>query len=146
MSKNSKIKVYIAAPFFNEQQLNVVKRIEARLKDEGIEYFSPRSEGILKSMSQDQRKKMMGQLFRSNIDRMDWCTHCIAVIDDYDTGVMFEFGYLYATHKKIVSFSNNYHGINVMLNEAIEAHCVNYNTLVDGLKGLFEGVKTDDVI
>ena len=139
------LKVYIAAPFFNEEQLDVVRKIELLLEREGVEYFSPRSEGTLKKMSIEQRKEVMGQIFRSNVDHMDWCTHCIAVIDDYDTGTVWEMGYLYATHKKLITFSACYHDINVMLNESIVAHCITYESIIDGLKGIFEDTKTGDV-
>ena len=142
---NEKLKVYIAAPFFNQEQLEVVQRIEALLKDAGVEFFSPRSEGTLKEMSIEERKVYMGDMFRSNVDHMDWCTHCVAVIDNYDTGTVWEMGYLYATHKTIVTFSANYHGINVMLNESIKAHCTEYGTIIQGLKGSYQGHKTGDV-
>jgi len=145
MSNNKGLKVYIAAPFFNEKQLDVVRKIELLLEQNGIEFFSPRSEGILKDLSVEERKLEMGRLFRSNVDHMDWCTHCVAVIDDYDTGTVWELGYLYATHKKLITFSAHYHGINVMLNESITAHCVDYCTIVQGLKGNYTGIKTGDV-
>ena len=143
--QKSDMKVYIAAPFFNEEQLSVVKRIESYLRENGINFFSPRSEGTLVKMSPEERKAKMSELFQSNVNHMDWCTHCIAVIDDYDTGTVWEMGYLFATGKKIVSFSANYHGINVMLNESIQAHCVDYGTLLAGLEGNFTGQKTSDV-
>lgn len=139
------LKVYIAAPFFNEEQLDVVRKIELLLEREGVDFFSPRSEGILKDLNVEQRKLEMGRLFRSNVDHMDWCTHCVAVVDDYDTGTVWEMGYLYATHKKLITFSACYHGINVMLNESIVAHCITYESIIDGLKGIFEDTKTGDV-
>ncbi len=139
------LKVYIAAPFFTEGQLDVVRKIELLLESKGIEFFSPRSEGTLKDMSAEERKVAMGEVFRSNVDHMDWCTHCVAVIDDYDTGTVWEMGYLYATHKKLITFSAQYHGINVMLNESIEAHTITYESIIDGLKGEFWSDKTEDV-
>ena len=141
----NKLKVYIAAPFFNPEQLEVVQRIEALLKDHDIAYFSPRFDGTLRNMDAKERAEKMGAMFRSNVDHMDWCTHCVAVIDDYDTGTVWEIGYLYATHKKIVTYSNNYHGINVMLNEAIEFHCVQYEAIIDGLKGMDRPEYTSEV-
>jgi len=141
----SKIRVYIAAPFFNPEQLKVVKDIEDMLDSCGVTYFSPRSEGTLIEMTDEERKVHMGNMFRSNVDHMDWCSHCIAVIDNYDTGTVWEMGYLYATHKKIVTYSANYHGINVMLNESIEGHCVHMMDLYQALHGKFESTKTSDV-
>ena len=140
-----KMKVYIAGPFFTDQQISVIARIEMQLADEGIEYFSPRSEGTLKNMSKEKRAAVMGETFKSNVRNMDWCNHCIAVIDGYDTGTVWEMGYLYATGKTIVTFSNEYKGINVMLNESISAHCMYYGELVSALDGRFVKHKTNEV-
>lgn len=145
MSKDTSIKVYIAAPFFTPEQVEVVESIEQLLEDANIEYFSPRSEGTLKSMTKEARAAKMGDMFRSNIDHMDWCTHCIAVIDDYDTGTVWEMGYLYATRKMIVTYSSNYHGINIMLNESIVGHCLDLAQVHRALLGIDTGNKTDDV-
>lgn len=139
------MKVYIAAPFFNEEQLDVVKDIEGMLLTNRIEYFSPRSEGILKQMTDEERRSKMGKVFESNIGHMDWCTHAIVAIDGYDKGVLFEMGYLYATNKTMISYSNTYQGINVMLNEAIECHCESMCTLVNALYGNCETTKTENV-
>jgi nucleoside 2-deoxyribosyltransferase len=139
------MRVYIAAPFFNEEQLKTVKFLEDMMNLNGIEFFSPRSEGTLKQMGSNERKSKMGDLFQSNIDHMDWCTHAIAVIDGYDKGVLFEMGYLYAEGKTIVSYTNNYQGINVMLNEAIACHCEGVVDVISALEGTLKDVKTGDV-
>ena len=145
MLGHENMKVYIAAPFFNVNQLNVVQNIEQTLREAGIEFFSPRSEGTLKKMSPEERKEKMSDLFKSNVEHMDWCTHCVAVIDDYDTGTVWEMGYLFATGKEIVSYSACYHGINVMLNESIKGHCTDLGSLVPALIGEFKSDKTSDV-
>jgi nucleoside 2-deoxyribosyltransferase len=139
------MRVYIAAPFFNEEQLKTVKFLEDMLNVNGIEFFSPRSEGTLNQMSPEERKEKMGDVFESNIGHMDWCTHAVAVIDGYDKGVLFEMGYLYATDKPIVSYTNNYQGINVMLNEAIECHCEGVVDVISALNGDCITEKTGDV-
>lgn len=139
------MKVYIAAPFFNPEQLKVVKEIESLLHDSSIEYFSPRSEGTLIEMTPEERSIYMKSMFQSNINHMDWATHVIAVIDNYDTGTVWEMGYCYANDKEIVTYSANYHGINVMLNESIKAHCVHILDLLSALVGKFESEKTNEV-
>lgn len=143
MSRDTK--VYIAAPFFTPKQLLVVEMIEYELSNAKVEFFSPRSEGTLKEMDAEERLAKMGDLFRSNIAHMDWCTHAIAVLDDYDKGVLFEMGYLYATDKKIIAYTNGYKGINVMLNEAIVSHCTVMYQIIPALDGIFKGSKTGDV-
>jgi len=139
------MKVYIAAAFFTPEQLSVVMSIESALEVNGIEYFSPRSEGTLKDMSIEERKAMMSGIFRFNVAHMDWCTHCIAVIDDYDTGTVWEMGYLYATKKVIVTMTSHYHGINVMLNESIFAHTDSVESAIKGILGKKGLPKTGDV-
>ena len=139
------LRVYIAAPFFNEDQIKTVQEIEDLLGNNFIEYFSPRSEGTLKQMNNEDRRNKMGEVFESNISHMDWCTHAITVIDGYDKGVLFEMGYLYATKKKIISYTNNYQGINVMLNEAIESHCESVICILEALRSGAKTIKTGDV-
>lgn len=140
------IKVYIAAPFFKDIQLNAVKMIEFTLKNEGIEFYSPRSEGILQDMTVKQKAERMAYLFQQNIRNLNWCTHVVAVIDNYDTGTVWEMGYAYASNKKIVTYSDNYYGINVMLNESIVVHCIKIRELVPGLHGKIFNAKGSDVI
>ena len=139
------MRVYIAGPFFNDEQVGVIARIEMLLEKMGVDYFSPRSEGVLKKMSKEERAAKMGDVFKSNVRNMDWCTHCIAVTDGYDTGTVWEMGYLFATGKQIITFSNEYKGINVMLNESISAHCIYYLDLIEALEGNFSAVRTDEV-
>ena len=77
----------------------------------------------------------MKYLFDQNVHNLDWCTHVLAVIDDYDTGTVWEMGYAYCAGKEIVTCSRHYHGINVMLNESIFAHCTTLNHIVPALRG-----------
>ncbi len=143
---NPSIKVYIAAPFFKQIQLNAVKMIEHKLQKEDIEFYSPRSEGILQDMTPEQKAERMSYIFQQNVRNLNWCTHVIAVIDDYDTGTVWEMGFAYASNKKIVTYSDQYHGINVMLNESIIAHCIKLDHVVPALHGKILTVKGSDVI
>lgn len=136
------LKIYIAAPFFKPKELALVKTIETLLFDEGkkimgapLSYYSPRSEGILKDMNARDRENRMTYLFEQNVNYLKWCTHVLAVIDDYDTGTVWEMGYAFCAEKEIVTYSANYHGINVMLNESILAHCTELDDIVPSLFG-----------
>jgi len=122
----SNIKVYIAAPFFTEQQLIFVKEIENTLDKYGVKYFSPRLHGVIQDMPVDtSREQKMKAIFDMNIENIDLCNLMVAVIDDRDVGTMFEMGYVYGTSMgdiNIVSITGNNHGINVMLRYAVSAH------------------------
>jgi len=121
------MKVYIASPFFNPEQLELVKEIETLLDRNSIDYFSPRSFGVIKDMTQEEKKNRMEEIYNSNISNIDNCNVMIAVVDWPDTGTMFELGYMAASceldrTRKIITFTNKEKPVNVMLRYAIEAH------------------------
>lgn len=124
--QSNKIKVYIAAPFFNEVQINSVSEIEFILSIYNIEHFSPRSTGILRDMNETDRRKKSDYIFKRNIEEMHSCNIIIAVIDDKDIGTIFEIGYFSALKKydwkKIITFTNENFGLNVMIQKTVDAH------------------------
>ena len=134
MQDDRRMNVYIAAPFFNPAQLAAVQHIEHALN--GVcAYHSPRSVGTLQDIPESERREHIVRTFANNIDRLDWCTHMIAVIDDRDIGTIWEMGYAYAKGKQVVSYSGQGHGLNVMLSESIIFHCVNMQQVVPALQG-----------
>lgn len=115
------MKVYIASPFFDKKQLDLVKKIESALTKAHIDFFSPRSEGTLKKMSKEKREVESMKIYKSNIRNINECSHMLVVIDGHDTGTVFEFGYAVAKGKAIHTLSNEGHGLNVMLAHAAYA-------------------------
>lgn len=131
------MKVYIAAPFFTPEQLAIVERVEGILDSHGIPYFSPRSGGVLKSMSKEEQAKTKKQIFDSNIYEMDDCDHMIACVEHRDTGTSFEIGYYYAKGKPITLFADDANRINVMLAEAAYSTCDDITKLCDSIHGKY---------
>jgi nucleoside 2-deoxyribosyltransferase len=128
------IKVYIASPFFNPIQLERVKWIEETLDELGINFFSPRSFGTLQGMTIEEKRISSKKIYNSNVDNIKDCNVFLAVLDDKDTGTIFELGYAaayteYATSENawqdaitIVSMSFEGKGLNVMLRECVDTH------------------------
>lgn len=135
--------VYIAAPFFNEAQLAVVERIEKILEANDIKYFSPRKDGVLIEMEKAERDKKMEAIFQSNIQHLEDCNCMIAIIDDYDTGTVFELGYWtalrYEREQIAITVSANDYTLNVMLKYAVNCHTQS----IDDLYRLILGIKMD---
>lgn len=130
--------IYIAAPFFNPEQLAFVKKIEDILDKSGMDYFSPRSSGMLKDATPEEREAHMNNIYDVNMAAMRACTSMIAVIDDYDTGTVFEIGYFtrlkeLQPSRYILTISNNNHGINIMLKNSIDAHILDADEIIDCL-------------
>ncbi len=117
--KKQNNKVYIAAPFFSKAQIETVERIEGFLEELKISYFSPRKEALIiegKESSEEERKKV----FLSNIQGMLSCDSAIAAIDDFDRGVLWEMGFLFANGIPIIGYTEyKERGLNVMLQQSV---------------------------
>ena len=147
--KIDKIKVYIAAPFFNSEQLEVVKKIEDVLFKANIAYFSPRTNGILTEIPKEKRKEYTDEIYKMNINCMDDSNVMIAVVDDHDIGTMFEIGYF--TRKKntssdenyLMTYTDNNFGLNVMIQKSVDAHIVGEGDLGTLIKHIKYNLKLD---
>ena len=117
--KNQSDMIYIAAPFFNKEQVEVVEKIKSVLIDLNIPFFSPKDElGIVegKLTTFDEREKV----FRGNVSGMRSSKLSISVIDDFDKGVLWEMGFLFANHIPIIAYSNVLgRGLNLMLQQSV---------------------------
>lgn len=116
--------IYIAGPFFDYNQLSVIKDIEEFLEEKGYEFFSPRIFGVLKDLSASKRKTVAKDVFDKNIEMMLKCTTLLAVIDNFDSGTMIEIGFAFANRKEIITYSPNCYGLNVMLAQMSNGHCI----------------------
>lgn len=95
-------KIYIASPFFNDQECDVLSEVEIILKERGFDVFSPREHEV--------REGNVGSLvwsketFQNDRDAIDWC-ECVVMLywGNYsDSGTAWECGYAYATGKPVV--------------------------------------------
>jgi nucleoside 2-deoxyribosyltransferase len=112
------MRVYIAAPFFNEQQIKIVEAVEIALESRDINYYSPRSEGSLSDMTREQQEQARRYIFETNVNNMNICTHMLACVEYKDTGTIWEMGFMFAQGKPIVMLSSDLSKINVMLAES----------------------------
>lgn len=89
-------KVYIAAPFFNADQLLIVENIKLALEDVGLEYFSPKDESMFKQGDDPK------EILNLNCKAINECSLIVVVTDDKDVGTIWEAGYAYARGKKVL--------------------------------------------
>jgi len=95
-------KVYIASPFFNDKENEVLSKVEILLRNRGFEVFSPREHEI--------RDENVGKpawskaTFLNDKKAIDWCDIVVMLYwGNYsDSGTAWECGYAYATGKKVV--------------------------------------------
>ena len=99
---DGRIKVYLAGPFFNEEQIERIEFIETLLETYDFDIFSPRQASLIKpGCSQEEMMKT----FEGNVTHIDNADFVLAVLDGNDAGTMFECGYAYAKNIPVMYFN-----------------------------------------
>lgn len=89
---------YIASPFFNPTQIQIVEDIKTALKEIGVEYYSPKDANLFENFK-DMDPLVIYQENVINILKND----CIIVVTDgKDVGTIFEAGFAAASKIPIV--------------------------------------------
>lgn len=129
--------IYLAASL-KPQDIHVCEEIEAACEGYGVNLFSPRKNGLIETMSEEERKKSSKSLFDDNIRQMNRSQIMLARVDLKDTGTLFEIGYFYRKGSPIVAFSERpiEKGINLMIAHA----CALYAPSIDSTKRLLSVV------
>ena len=159
-------KCYLAAPFFNPEQIGLVTKLEITIDRAGWRFFSPRMGENAQEMNScfeklrqwaavceaietlrvlhkefDKPPKpavpdhaLKHRVFNDNWMNIDDSDLLLAVIDDFDVGVMWEVGYAFARHVPIVTMTNKDYGCNLMLAHSIVGHTKSSSAVEDILR------------
>ena len=135
---------YLAGPFFNETQVNLIKFLEA-LKSEMMPIYSPMSDGFV--LKPDASNEEREEVFTSNTDAIDHSHFMLAVIDDFDPGTIWEMGYAFGKGVPILAYSDvPGRGLNVMLAGSSELGFVNGKEAIAGIfSQLAQGKAIDEM-
>ncbi|CEA02507.1 Nucleoside deoxyribosyltransferase [Jeotgalicoccus saudimassiliensis] len=133
------MKIYLASPFFDEEQLERVKRVEKALADNPTvtEVFSPRLQQVehLEHGSDEWRDFV----YNNDIKHIEWCDAVVAVHDyvgeHVDPGTGFEIGYGKALKKFIVLYQEKdpvtEAPVNLMLTDSLDVYIQNIGKLAE---------------
>lgn len=114
--------IYLASPFFNEAQVNVIENLKGIMEDLKLSYYSPKDEMRL-DFKKDPPEKIK-QCFDANCNSVKTSELILAVIDDFDPGTVWEIGYGYSFKKSVIAYSNvPGRGLNLMLAQSCERFC-----------------------
>ena len=96
------MKIYIAGPFFNEEEIRNVEYVEKLLTKKGIPFFSP-----MRYTVEDEEPDTMAwarKIFEIDRAGMDECDRVLILYyGNYsDTGTAWECGYAYAVGKPVI--------------------------------------------
>lgn len=135
-------KIYLAGPFFDDEQLNLVKEIERALTVNPTvsEFFSPRK-GSVNNTDEIGSDHWAKATFEKDISEIRKADAIVAILDyphdNPDSGTAFEIGYAYSLDKPIVLLHTADNAINLMISQAARAYLksikelktYNFNTL-----------------
>jgi len=117
------MRLYLAAPFFTPSQLDLVVRLEGIVNAiPDLVLYSPRVDGVLTKMTQEERDAAALSIFEKNCEEIARADVIFAVIDDRDLGVIWEMGYGFGKGVPIVTYTDKDFGLNVMLKGCAQAH------------------------
>ncbi|WP_077303000.1 nucleoside 2-deoxyribosyltransferase [Virgibacillus pantothenticus] len=131
----TKARVYLASPFFNDEQVERVKRVEQALEANPFveAYFSPRKEQL--DSLPFGSPQWANAVYQNDIKNIDWATHVVAVIDydgetflhgerhgHVDSGTAMEIGYAVASKKPVILVHEKGGIVNLMLSESCHAY------------------------
>ena len=89
-NNDGRLKVYLAGPFFNEEQLERLQFIEALLSQMNYDVFSPMRASKIKPGASHQD---MVDTFNGNVTHIDEADFVLAILDGNDVGTVWETGY-----------------------------------------------------
>ncbi|WP_407708483.1 nucleoside 2-deoxyribosyltransferase [Bacillus altitudinis] len=136
------MRVYLASPFFSDEQLNTVKRVEEALEqnDTVSEYFSPRQQQL--DHIPFGTPEWSREIFKNDVNYIDWADVVVGVIDfdgktvlhgethgHVDSGTAWELGYAFATRKPVILIHEKGGIVNLMISESCQAYLQNVEAL-----------------
>lgn len=121
------MKLYLAGPFFDDEQIDRIQRIEKALDNNPSVsgYFSPRKSNVNDGaeIGSSQWSKDVFQLDVDEIKKADAVIAIIDFVDDnVDSGTAFEIGYAYAIDKPVVLFHEKDAIVNLMLSNVSKSY------------------------
>ncbi|MCY8256404.1 nucleoside 2-deoxyribosyltransferase [Bacillus spizizenii] len=96
------MRVYLASPFFNKKEIEIVALVERTLRRKGLNVFSPR-ENQMEGLEAGSRHWSI-ETFTNDVKFIDWAEIVVAVYHgNYsDSGTAWELGYAYGTQKPVI--------------------------------------------
>lgn len=123
-------RIYLAAPFFNETELERVGKVKEILDSKGLDVFSPKKQQHKEL--EFGSKEWIKTVFNNDVSHIDWCDIVVAIISNgnYDDGgTAWELGYAYATNKPVILVNLTGKPINLMIADSLHALITSYEEL-----------------
>lgn len=127
-----RLKVYLASGWFTEEQKRMMDKVRNCLLDCNLEVFAPYYDAL---MDESQSR----EIFECDTGKIRWADFIVAVINVFDPGTIWEWGYAYGIGKPVIAY---YEGPEMKLSPMLEQ---SYTSLAVGIEQLREeinGIRT----
>ncbi|PWG00713.1 nucleoside 2-deoxyribosyltransferase [Levilactobacillus bambusae] len=120
------MKIYLAGPFFDDEQINRIKRVEEALSTNVTvtDFFSPRAEQI--ENLEVGTPEWAQAIFDNDVDHLQDADVVVAVSDfvgdNVDSGTAFEVGYAVRAEIPVVLLHEKESPVNIMLSQSLTAY------------------------
>jgi len=134
--------IYLAAPFFNPEQVDVLKKLEAEALRLGYDAFSPRIRCYCPPNASEEERNTS---FKSNCRGIATSKFILARIDDFDPGTVWELGYAFALGvPNIYAYTTiPTRGLNLMLTQGVDGFLQGLPSVFKFLQEMKSGIDTE---
>ena len=118
--------VYLAGPFFSNEQVARLKQVERILAEnpQPLAVYSPRL--YLEGSSEPNTPERAREIFEKDMLKLTRVDVVVAVLDDHegiaDLGTAFEIGAAHVRNKPVIAFQEKAAAVNLMLTESVQAY------------------------
>ena len=120
-------KIYLAGPFFNQQQVADQERIEKLCEKHCWSFFSPRLECLITPESSLEERR---RTFFMNVHAIRNARLVLANVEGFDTGTIWEMGGSYFCNRKTVIYSPNpQRKLNLMLVQGADGFLAGWDAI-----------------
>ncbi|HWR38124.1 MAG TPA: PfkB family carbohydrate kinase [Patescibacteria group bacterium] len=127
--------IYLAGPFFSQQELQWVKQVCNILEESGFPVYSPsRENGIITHTTTQEERK---QIFDKDIELLERSSAVVLLVDNNDSGASFEAGFAYKEGIPIFALKTSKDPLNNMLQYGCSEISSSTDELIEALYGHF---------
>lgn len=125
--------IYLAAPFFDDEQVARVESVEKTLAKNSTvgNVFSPRKHQL--EQYEFGTKEWATAIYKNDVEQIDECDLIVAIVDfegsNVDSGTAFEIGYGVKANIPVIVFHEKDTILNLMISESLTAHLTSIQQL-----------------
>lgn len=123
-------KIYLASPFFNDQEVERMEKVRDILRNRGFEVFVPKENQHPEyEFGTKEWRKATFNGDVSEINKADIIVSVICNGNYEDGGTSWELGYAYALKKPVVAINVTGEILNLMIADSVHAYLSSYEAL-----------------